>query len=219
MLRLAAEISAAGDRVVSTTTTRLAASEVTHAPVHVRTVAALSAALATSRHVLLTGEDDAHFDKVHGVAPEVLCALQLPHAALVIEADGSRQRPFKAPGEHEPVIPACSTLVVPVVGIDAVGRPLTSRHVHRPELVSRIHAGDTVTPEMIAAVMTHPRGGRKNVPAGARIVLLINKIDNDDRLRLARDIAARVLETGQIPAVALAALGRAGHPVLEVLRR
>jgi molybdenum cofactor cytidylyltransferase len=219
MLRLAAEIASAGGRVVTTTTTRLAASELRLAPAHVRSVAALSAALAGSRHVLLTGELDPGSDKVLGVAPEALCALQHPLTALLVEADGSRQLPFKAPAEHEPVIPACSTLVVPVVGIDAVGKPLTSRHVHRPELVSRIHPGGTVTPEMIAAVIAHPQGGRKNVPAGARVVLLINNVDSEDRQRLARDIARRVLDTGQITAVVLAALRRTGHPVLEVLRR
>jgi probable selenium-dependent hydroxylase accessory protein YqeC len=219
MLRLATEIASAGGRVVTTTTTRLAASEVPLAPVHVRTIDALPAALATARHVLLTGAVDALADKALGVAPEALCALQLPGTTLLIEADGSRRLPFKAPGAHEPVIPACSTLVVPVVGIDAVGKPLNARHVHRPERVSRIHAGATVTPEMIAAVMTDPRGGCKNVPAGARVVLLINKVDNDVRRRLARDIAVRVLDTGPIAAVALAALTAGGHPVLEVLRR
>lgn len=219
MLRLATEIASAGGRVVTTTTTRLAASEVLLAPVHVRTIAALAAALATARHVLLTGAVDAPADKALGVAPEALCALQLPGTTLVIEADGSRQLPFKAPGDHEPVIPACSTLVVPVVGIDAVGRPLSARSVHRPERVSRICAGETVTPAMVAAVMTDPRGGCKNVPAGARIVLLINQVDDDDRRRLARDIAVRVLESGPIAAVALAALTARGSPILEVLRR
>jgi molybdenum cofactor cytidylyltransferase len=199
--------------------TRLAANEVCLAPAHVRTVAALPAALATSPHVLLTGDVDVASGKALGVSPDVLCTLQLPLTVLLVEADGARRLSFKAPAEHEPLIPACSTLVVPVVGMDAVGKPLSSQHVHRPELVSRIHAGDTVTPEMIAAVIAHPHGGRKNVPAGARVVLLLNKIESDDRQRLAREIAARVLNTGQIAAVVLAVLRETGRPVLEVLHR
>jgi molybdenum cofactor cytidylyltransferase len=219
MLRLAAEIADAGGRVVTTTTTRLAASEVRRAPARVQTLAALPTALASSRHVMLTGELDPGSDKALGVPAEVLCALDLPLTNVLVEADGSRQLPFKAPADHEPVIPACSTLVVPVVGIDAAGKPLTSEHVHRPELVARIYAGSTVTPEMIAAVTVHPQGGRKNVPAGARVVLLINNVDSEDRRRLAREIAARVLQCGQIAAVALAALRGAGRPVIEVLHR
>jgi molybdenum cofactor cytidylyltransferase len=219
MFRLATEIAAGGGRVVTTSTTRLAASEAARAPVHVRAVADLPAALATARHVLLTGGADAAADKVLGVAPETLCTLRLPDVTLLVEADGARRLPFKAPGEHEPVVPACATLVVPVAGIDAVGRPLGPDHVHRPEFVSRIHPGSVVTPEMIAAVVVHPQGGCKNVPPGARVVLLINKVDDDGRLRLARAIAARVLETGAVAGVVLAALAAPGGAVVEALRK
>jgi probable selenium-dependent hydroxylase accessory protein YqeC len=100
-----------------------------------------------------------------------------------------------------------------------VGRPLGPDHVHRPEFVSRIHPGSVVTPEMIAAVVVHPQGGCKNVPPGARVVLLINKVDDDGRLRLARAIAARVLETGAVAGVVLAALGAPGGAVVEALRK
>ena len=35
---------------------------------------------------------------------------------VVVEADGSAGRPLKFPQPHEPVIPPCTTIVVPVVG-------------------------------------------------------------------------------------------------------
>src|SRR5689334_4567510 len=44
-----------------------------------------------------------------------------PDWTIVLEADGSAMRPFKAPAAHEPVIPAMATLVVTVAGIDAAG--------------------------------------------------------------------------------------------------
>lgn len=216
LFRLADEIAAAAGQVVTTTTTRLAASEATRAPVHVRAAAELPAALASARHVLLTGGIDAAADKLLGVAPEALCALRRPRVALLVEADGSRRLPFKAPGEHEPVVPPCATLVVWVVGVDAVGQPLDAAHVHRPELVARIHPGAAVTPEMVAAVAAHPQGGCKNVPAGARVVLLVNKVDDDARLGPARAIAARVPAGGRIARVVLAALGRREGAVVEV---
>lgn len=219
MLRLAAEIAQSGGRVVTTTTTRLATSETARAPVHVSGIAGLPAALAACRHVMLTGTVDAATDKVDGIAPDVLCGLHLLHTVLLIEADGSRRLPFKAPAEHEPVIPACSTLVVPVIGIDALGSPVDSRHVHRPERVLRIFFGTTVTTEMIVTVMAHAEGGCKNIPLGARVVLIINKVDDDKRRELASDLALRALRTGRFSAVALAALSSAGQPILEVLRR
>lgn len=219
LFRLADEIAAAGGRVVTTTTTRLAAAEAARAQVHVRTLAALPAALAAARHVLLTGGIDAAADKALGVDPETLCALRLPGVTLLVEADGSRRLPFKAPAEHEPVVPPCATLVVWVVGIDAVGQPLDAAHVHRPELVARIHPGAAVTPEMVAAVANHPQGGGKNVPPGARMALLVNKVGDDDSLRRAQEIAAGALAAGRFECVVLAALAAPDRAVRAVLRR
>jgi molybdenum cofactor cytidylyltransferase len=218
MFRLAEEIAAAGGRVVTTTTTRLAAREAAHAPCRVRTVADVPGALATARHVLLAGDVDGAPDKASGVAPEAFCALRLAGTTRVVEADGARGLPFKAPDEHEPVVPACSTLVVTVVGIDAVGRPLAPDQVHRPERIARIHPGPVVTPAMIAAVAAHPEGGCKNLPPGARVVLLINKVDDEGRRQLARQVAERALRTGAFAGVVLAALGRPGGPAPEALR-
>jgi len=217
LFRLADEIAAAGGRVVTTTTTRLAASEMRRAPAHVRRAQDLPGALASARHVLFTGGLDAATDKALGVDPAALCALRLPGVTLLVEADGSRRLPFKAPAEHEPVVPPCATLVVWVVGVDAVGQPLDAMHVHRPERVARIHSGAVVTPAMVAAVATHPRGGGKRVPPGARVVLLINKADDAGRLRVAQEIAARVPAGGGVARVALVSLARRERAVIEVM--
>ena len=76
-------------------------------------------------------------DKAHGVPPELPGQLLArPDVDFVlIEADGSRMRPIKAPAEHEPVIPPGATLVVPVMGIDALDLPLAEA-AHRPESVA-----------------------------------------------------------------------------------
>lgn len=123
-----------------------------------------------------------------------------PGLTIVIEADGSAMRPFKAPGEHEPVIPAGATLVVSVVGVDAAGRPLDETHVHRPERVAAISGaplGATVTPEMIAAVLRHSDGGRKGLPAGARWVPLLNKADSAARRAVAEAVAALLMPAAE----------------------
>src|SRR5207244_992641 len=116
-----------------------------------------------------------------GVSLDLFRSLRtwFPRVCILNEADGSRMRPFKAPAEHEPVIPAETTLVVPVVGADVFGKPLDPDHVHRPELVSALSGaplGTPITPEIVARVLAHPDGGRKGVPAGARVVVLINKV-------------------------------------------
>ncbi len=56
---------------------------------------------------------------------------------LLVEADGSRQKPLKAWAEHEPAVPAFADQVVQVAGLSALGKPLQEEHVHRVEIFSR----------------------------------------------------------------------------------
>lgn len=59
-------------------------------------------------------------------------ALKLP---ILIEADGSKRHPCKAPAEHEPVIRPETTGVIGVLGMDSIGRQIGTV-CHRPELVA-----------------------------------------------------------------------------------
>lgn len=228
MFRLADEIVAGGGLVVTTTTTRIFAAQVALAPAHVVADEAsreqIAETLARTKHVLVTGPVDDEAGKASGAGPELVEGLlTLPgRPTVLIEADGSRMRPFKAPAEHEPVIPAGATLVVPVVGADVFGAPLDAERVHRAELVSALGGwpmGERVTPALVARVLAHPEGGLKHVPAGARVIPLINKVEASDDLALARETAARLLEYHRITAVAIGAVRGAGEPVREVWGR
>jgi probable selenium-dependent hydroxylase accessory protein YqeC len=140
-----------------------------------------------------------------------------PGWTIVIEADGSAMRPFKAPATHEPVVPRSTSLLVSVVGIDAAGRPLDEAHVHRPELVATlagIEMGANVDVGVIAAVLRHEQGGRKGLPPDARWSVLINKADNPERLTQARSLAN--LLRGHADRVVIARL-RDDTPVIDVL--
>ncbi len=118
---------------------------------------------------------------------------------LAIEADGSAHRPFKAPGEHEPVIADSSTDVVVCVGLTVVGRTLEEKWVHRPELVAEItgqQPGELVSEETITGVLLHARGGRKGVPPGARIHALLNNPRDDKEVLPAMAMAERLKAGG-----------------------
>lgn len=227
MFRLAQELVERGDRVITTTTTRIFAAQIALAPAHVPALAAtrqrLSAALAAHRHVLVIGATDPGTGKAEGVSLDLFERLRAwcPGVCILNEADGSRMRPFKAPAEHEPVIPAATTLVVPVVGADVFGQPLDAHHVHRPELVSALSGappGAPITPALVARVLAHPQGGCKAVPARARVVALINKVDILQDQTPARETAERLLREPAIRAVVLATM-RAGEPVVDVCTR
>ena len=186
LFRLAAELVAAGKRVITTTTTHIAVEQLAWAPVHLplteATTERIDAALQQHQHLLITDSSDPATGKVRGVPVGfVNTLLELGLAdAILVEADGARKLPFKAPASYEPVIPPASTLVVIVVGVDIFGHPLDEQHVHRPALVSALSGcpiGAPVTPAVVARVVAHPDGGRKGVPTGAPVAVLLNKTD------------------------------------------
>lgn len=118
--------------------------------------------------------------KAIGVAPEVCDRwFQLVDHVLV-EADGARRRPFKAPGPMEPVVPATATIVLVVMGADALGRVIGDQ-CHRPLRVAAL-AGcqpfERLTPERAATVLLHERGFLESRPAGARMVVVVTKVSS-----------------------------------------
>jgi molybdenum cofactor cytidylyltransferase len=115
---------------------------------------------------------------------------------LLIEADGSRQKPLKAPADHEPVIPEFVDTVVVVAGLGGLGKLLSEEHVHRPEIfagLSGLKINEPVTREALGNVLTHPAGGLKNIPAGARRVVLLNQADSPDLQAEGQKLAQSIL--------------------------
>lgn len=246
MFQLANEL-APHMRVLTTTSTRIFAAQIKRSPVHItfnseqQTVAdilpQLDAAIAAHGQTLLIGQVDPEGGKAFGLPPQIIDTLAASghFDVIIVEADGSRMRPLKAPAVHEPVIPGCTTLVVPVAGLDVLGQPLSDATVHRAGVVSHlshIPLGQPVTAEMVAAVLCHPEGGLKNVPFQARVVPLLNKIDlprNEaslqteeetvGRLAAARAIASQLLACERIDSVAIGAVQQAASPVVEVHSR
>ncbi len=229
MFRLADELAAAGRRIVTTMTTKIFVGQMALAPGRLvlqgegALLAQLSQALAEHGHVLVAGGTVVEQDKVQGVFSELVdrIAAQSYVDAVIIEADGSRRLPFKAPAPHEPVIPASTTVAVPVVGLDVVGRPLTADHVHRPQLVAELMGaalGDPVTPAMIAAVLAHPQGGARNVPPAARLIPFLNKVEDERTLIAAREIARLLFTSPRVDSVLIGA-AQAADPVREVWSR
>ncbi len=99
---------------------------------------------------------------------------------LLIEADGARQKPLKAPAAHEPAIPSFVDSVVVVTGLSGLGKPLTDEIVHRAEIfakLSELKINEAITSEALIRVLIHPNGGLKNIPAQARKIVLLNQAD------------------------------------------
>ena len=175
-------------RVVLTTTTKMGIAEHRGRPVlldpsDVEVVAATSSGPAMVWRRI-------GGDKAIGVEPARCDAWFDVVDHVVVEADGSRGRPFKAPTDHEPVIPKTATLVVHVMGVDALGRVIADQ-CHRPLRVAALaacRADRRLDPFMAARVIVHRRGVRRSVPADAEHAVVITKVDEGTAL-LADELA------------------------------
>jgi probable selenium-dependent hydroxylase accessory protein YqeC len=116
-------------------------------------------------------------------------------SSIIVEADGAAGRSLKAPREGEPVLPRNTTLLVPVVGVDVLGRPLDEQYVFRSQIAARIlkvDMGTIVTKEMIAGLLEEII---KDRPERTRVIPFINKVDLPGGLEKARGLAAHLLKT------------------------
>ncbi len=121
--------------------------------------------------------------KLKGVDPSHLARLAYVWPVVLVEADGSKRLPIKAPAEHEPVVPAETALTIGVLGLDALGWPMDERTVHRPERFAAVTGclpGAAIGWDHVVALARHPEGLFKGA-RGARVVLL-NKVDESPYL-------------------------------------
>lgn len=200
-------------RVIATTTTKMGARQTSGlTPLTNPDRIELSMALSSGPALVNAG---IRGTKALGVQPSV-CDAWFDDADLcdyvVIEADGARTRPFKAPAPHEPVIPSRATLAISVIGSDALGRVIADQ-CQRPMRVAAL-AGcspyERLEPERAARVLRHERGGGKGVPPNARRVVMVTKVPtpNEDPLtaRLVDEFVASL-----VPHIEVIAIERTAH--------
>ena len=134
-----------------------------------------------------------------GITPARADELFRLGAHVVAESDGSRRRPAKAPHWYEPVIASTVTMVICVIGADALDRTIEDQ-CHRPLRVGAVlccSPYDRLTPERAAELVTSPRGGRKDVPSDARFVVCLTKV-GASVLPLAERFVAAVADRGVV---------------------
>ncbi len=220
MFRLASELSAAQFRVVTTTTTHISKEQVSMAPASVtlEELHMLGSRLDHFGQCLVVGPPDGK-GRVFGASSDLIEAL---HArpdvdAILIEADGSRSLPFKAPGHHEPVVPGITTILAPIAGMHVLGQPLDEAHVHRSENVAAISQqapGSPITPQTLARVLAHLEGGAKQCPEGARLAPILNRVDIETAMSKACEAAEMLLASPSVDTVVLGAV-KQDPPVRE----
>jgi probable selenium-dependent hydroxylase accessory protein YqeC len=144
----------------------------------------------TRYRFLLIAREKLDNGKLQGIPPdwvrEVFSIPGVNH--FLVEADGAAGRPLKAPRQGEPVLPSDTTLLIPVVGIDALGKPLDEAHVFRSRIAMEIlkeQEGTVVDEEMIGYLLA---ATLKEKPGAARVVPFINKVDLPGGLENGRNV-------------------------------
>jgi len=200
--------------VFVTTTTHLAFSQAQLADKHVETFPPAGTHefdeyLASGVVLFTTGITRG--DRLKGLSDHQICELagftKNYHVPLLIEADGARSLPIKAPDAFEPAIPPCSSHVVVVAGLSGIGKRLDGDTVHRVEqfsLISGRPKGEMILPEDLGRVLCDPKGGLKNIPDNAKRTVLLTQAKGVDFQRVVSPI--REMTTKKFDSVILAEL-------------
>lgn len=188
-------------------------------PIFLTTTTHLAAeqALLADQHIILRSADDwpfeeipqevllftgppASLERLGGLQGELLERVRWEagrvQAPLLIEADGSRRLPLKAPADHEPVIPEFADVVAVTAGLSGLDQPLAESTVHRAgrfAALAGVKPGERVTAEALAKVLLDPQGGLKGILPHARRVALLNQANTAYLQSQAHWLAERLL--------------------------
>lgn len=117
---------------------------------------------------------------------------------VLIEADGARGLPIKAPAGHEPVLLPQTTHVLNVYGLDAIGKRISEvcfRGDRAAELLGK-KTEDILQEGDIAALALSRQSGRKGAAAVLPYKIVLNKADNAAREKSALRIGMMAWEKG-----------------------
>lgn len=191
IFRLARELCASGKKVIVTTTTHMAY-DPTHPFAEDGDADKIRQNLA-KYHYTVTASLDRNKGKIGSIQETETAQLRRMADILLIEADGAKRLPLKVPGEWEPVIPEFTDLVVGVIGMDALGQPI-STICHRPERVSEFlkkEQSERVTEEDMFQIARSETALKKAV-AGRSYRVFLNKTDIPGAQNAAENIGRRL---------------------------
>lgn len=224
MVALGYELMEAGWRVLATTTTRIGEDQLTLMPHALTTsehVDVISQALTDHRFLFLY--DQIQKNKVIGPNPGVISHLMdtIDSDVILIEADGARGLPLKAPYEHEPVIPQETSLVIPIASLSALGKPLDEEHVYNVDAIINRYGfvkGNRIKSPWIAQILRDEELGFYGIPEKARVIAFLNQTPQRGYGRArARLIGQLALRQKRMNGIAIGSV-RGTEPVYEIRR-
>ena len=119
---------------------------------------------------------------------------------ILVEGDGSRGKPIKAPAVYEPVVPSMTTKVVGLIGMDAIGKKINSEYVHRPEIfcsITNSSMDDNIDAKIVSKLVFNKNGLYKNAPLGCKKYLIFNKVDKEKDLEVLEIISKKIMSKSE----------------------
>lgn len=110
---------------------------------------------------------------------------------VLIEADGSKRLPCKAPAAHEPVIWSQSDIVIDVAGLSAIGNKIQESCCRVEQVMDILQevAQHILIPNDIARLVSSLAGGRKGVD-NRQFYILLNQCDTEQELEHAKQVVS-----------------------------
>ncbi len=226
MYRLASELAEKQQRVLVTTTTMIFHPEIKKRPYDIFFTGSADTLLKQKSPdkgtITVAGtEIIADGKKIKGFSPVELNFIQKSGAfdTILVEADGARGKPIKAPAEYEPVIPLDTDIVAGVIGMDCIGTKINKENVHRPEIFTEItnsSLDDVIGTQIVKRLINSPAGIFKNTSPGSRKIVIFNKSDTPYRITKAREIAENISESSGIERVLITSM-TGNDPVMAVI--
>ena len=128
---------------------------------------------------------------------------------VLVEADETRRRPFMAPGPFDLVVPPSTTIMVSVIGADALGRVIADQ-CDRPLRVAALaqcSAYVRLSAASAASVLLHERGPRRELGEHARLAIAVTNVDDLNRSAVSELLAELATRAPHVPVVAVADSG------------
>lgn len=195
MFLLAQELEKAGKKVLTTTTTKIFFPDKQQSKISITAVTKEELILKCkdelnrTRHLTAGFQVDESTNKLVGLLPDWID--QIRHEKLfdviLVETDGSRQKPIKASADHEPVIPQSTTHLAHVTGLDALYGKIDNSTVHRPEIMAanfELEIGQPITPDVVAANINFELRKAESKALSICNIVILNKAEQpSDRLK------------------------------------
>lgn len=226
MYRLATELRTQGQKVLVTTTTMIFHPKVRNRPYDVFFTGSidlfLKEVLPDKGTITVAGAElTADGNKIKGFEPTEIKQIQNSgyFDTLLVEADGARGKPIKAPAEYEPVIPPDIDIVAGVIGMDCIGIEINKQNVHRPEIFTKITDslfGDIIEGHIVIRLLESPVGIFKNTSPSTRKIVIFNKSDTEYRILKATEIAGCISKYTGIERILITSM-TGNDPVMAVI--